>query len=444
MRPRDIPRHSAWRDTRCPLTDRGGVALIAALLLLALTSLVSVTVLQAISSEAFISGNFRASLASLYAAQAAIEEARSRLKGTTAGNPHFIGDPDVSPNPHWTAYIFTSKEWTPSLDATYSSLDTNYVPSVLQTDVNVQPNSLQNTLPYWAKVRQKTEFEAERLGHRPATPHYEDGDGDVSLHSVENPGQVLVYGYPTKEAPRAVQFTGTEAAMRRYSPVRLIQAYGESAHGAIRLDVEVVAAPGPKQVAMLYATASISVQANIDVVISGDDACRKVQPLHPTYSRSFNINGGPLPFAGSLPEPQQGTALMELDQEIDALNAWGVSFLTAANPVGAAGRYEKIFLTSARGEAGSVIELRDLVGHGILLVNGDLLVSGETEWNGLMLISGTMRVMGDGAGVNIRGAVWADEFQHLAGPLRMEYDSCHIRGALASLPLKIQHWREVT
>ena len=174
------------------LDNSKGSALIAALLLVAVSSIMGATILFATSIDLQISGNYRRAIETFYAAEAGLVEMQRRLSGSSSTEPLFLGDL-VSPyQPNWSVYVFSQVEWKTEDDYTYSALLTNYVPLTGNaTNRFPQPNSVQSDMAYWAKVHHKTEYDAEQAGHRAATPHYVDGDGVTSLHSPSNRGELV-------------------------------------------------------------------------------------------------------------------------------------------------------------------------------------------------------------------------------------------------------------
>ena len=88
------------------------------------------------------------------------------------------------------------------------------------------------------------------------------------------------------------------------------------------------------------------------------------------------------------------------------------------------------------------LKIQNGIGYGLLLVEGDLTLGGGFEWNGLILITGTLTLNGGGAGINIRGAVLANQTADINGGVDVRYDSCNIFNAFNSLPYKIISWKE--
>ena len=234
-----------------------GFALVAVLLLIAVVGLVTATVLQTTSTEIQISGNHKQAVQEFYAAEAGLAEARSRLRKIGGTEVYFIGDPAVSPDPSWTAYIVESAEWSPSDDPEYSPHNTNVIPVPGNpTNTVVQPNSVQTGLPYWVKIRHKTEYDAKQAGHKPATPHYVDLDGSTSRPSKGNRGNVVYFGYPSITSTVPVSFTTNTSTP--WLPIEKIVARGTATSGTVILEEEVVHPPGPNQLGALHASGDVS------------------------------------------------------------------------------------------------------------------------------------------------------------------------------------------
>ena len=194
-----VSRASQVRTLTSPAVLRG-FALVAVLLLVAVVSLVTATVLQTTSTEIQISGNHKQAVQEFYAAEAGLAEARSRLRKTMGAEAYFIRDTGMLPDLLWTAYIVASAEWSPSVDPEYSPHTTNVIPVPGNpTNTVVQPNSVQTDLPYWVKIRHKTEYDAKQAGHKPATPHYVDRDGSDSLALARATGATS----STSDTPRS-------------------------------------------------------------------------------------------------------------------------------------------------------------------------------------------------------------------------------------------------
>ncbi|MGH7166501.1 MAG: hypothetical protein ACREIS_13370, partial [Nitrospiraceae bacterium] len=185
--------------------------LLVALLVLAILTERGSIALTATVNEMANSQNHKAVTQAFMTAEAGIEEAKSRLMGSELGPyPNWIGDPNAPPSPLWSAYVVTSSAWTTAQDPDFNPAQTNYFPRPgLNTNSTLVVNSLQTGIPYWIKIKHKTEYDAEQAGHKLGAIHYQDGDGNTAgNHTPANPGSVIYYGYPPGSTT-PLQFTIT-------------------------------------------------------------------------------------------------------------------------------------------------------------------------------------------------------------------------------------------
>jgi hypothetical protein len=89
------------------------------------------------------------------------------------------------------------------------------------------------------------------------------------------------------------------------------------------------------------------------------------------------------------------------------------------------------------------LKLQNITGYGVLLVDGDLELGGGFIWNGVVLCTGVLTFNGGGAGVNILGAVLANQTVTINGGLDINYDSCMVKNAFATQARKIVSWRQI-
>ena len=423
-------------------THNRGFALVAVLLLMAVVGIVTATVLQTTSTEIQISGNHKQAVQELYAAEAGLAEARSRLRKTMGAGPVFIGDPAVSPDPSWTAYVVESAAWSPSVDPGYSPHDTNLIPVPGNpSNTVVRPNSLQTGLPYWVKIRHKTEYDAWQAGHRAATPHYVDLDGSTARPRRNKRGNVLYFGYPSTASTLPVSFTTNVPTP--WLPIEKIVAYGAATEGTVVLEEEVVHPPGPNQLGALHASGDVSL-TGASGTINGHDACGAVRSLPPvvyggafTSTPTMQFDGNPASPRHSSHVPGPAPTLVALNTDAVTLNADQINqhLGTALVPM-------TFFAKGGAFVQPQGIRIRQTRGFGILLVDGNATLEGEVRWDGMILVTGTLFLNGQGSGIVIRGGVWAGRVDQ-AGPLSVRYDSCRLQAALLAVPTRVSTWREV-
>ena len=420
--------------------DRG-FALVAVLLLVAVVGLVTATVLQTTSTEIQISGNHKQAVREFYAAEAGLAEARSRLWKTMGAEAYFIGDTGTWHDPLWTAYVVASSDWSTSDDPDYSTRDTNTFPVVGNPGSTiVQSNSVQTDMEYWLKIRHKTEYDAELAGHRTATPHYLDQDGSTALHGKSNRGNVVYFGYPSRTNVLPVSFTTNTATP--WLPIEKIVAHGATTGGTVALEEEVLHPPGPNQVGALYASGDVNLNGAAGFV-DGRDACGVVGSLPPvTYGGTLTsvptiqFNGNPASPQLSPHDLPLDAALVALDAEVVALHGDQVNQHLGTS------RVPMTFLATG-GTGVRPVRIRETSGSGILLVDGNVSLEGDVRWDGMILVTGTLFLRGQGRGIVIRGGAWAGRIDQQTGPLTVRYDSCLLQAALLAVPTQVRTWKEV-
>jgi Tfp pilus assembly protein PilX len=132
--------------------DERGIALIMALFVLAILSLVGITYMTSSTLETKINSNSRNAYPAFYAAEAGLEEATYRLMGT-AINPIALSSVDA---PTKVVYIRQSSSIVPT-DSSSSYYDTEYSISNFSTVTYATTNQSANLMPYqWVKISMKT------------------------------------------------------------------------------------------------------------------------------------------------------------------------------------------------------------------------------------------------------------------------------------------------
>ena len=427
---------------RSNVNHNRGFALVAVLLLVAVVSLVTATVLQTTSTEIQISGNHRQAVREFYAAEAGLAEARSRLRKIPGAETAFIGAAGMWHDPLWTAYVVASSGWSPSDDPEYSTQDTNVFPVVGNPgNTVVQSNSLQTGLPYWVKIRHKTEYDAERAGHRSATPHYVDLDGSASGHSKGNRGNVIYFGYPSITSTRPVSFTTNTPTP--WLPIEKIVAHGAATGGTVVLEEEVVHPPGPNQLGALHVSGDVSL-GGASGAVSGHDACGVVGSLPPVVYGGTVMSVPTAQFDGNPASPRQTSHAPALDTALAALTTDAVVLNgdQTHQHLGTAEVPMTFFAEGGVFPQPQGIRIQQTRGFGILLVDGNATLEGEVQWEGMILVTGTLFLTGQGSGIVIRGGVWAGRVDQ-TGPLSVRYDSCRLQAALLAVPTRVRTWREV-
>ena len=422
------------------LANRKGSALIAALLLVAVSGILGATILFATSTDLQISGNYRRAIQTFYAAEAGLAETQRRLSGSPASNPVFLGDLTSPYQPNWSAYVFSQAVWKPEDDQTYDAQLTNFVPlSGNFTNTLTQPNSVQSNLAYWTKVHHKTEYDAEQAGHRLATPHYFDGDGVTKLHSMNNRGQLIQFGYSSGNSVKPEQFTSSLQTL--YVPVEVITSHGQVEGADSILQADVTHPAGPPVWAPIYVGNEVVLSGSM-ITIQGIDTCGLLPAGRPPISLAPSATlVGVASFTGNPSTPQISPTSLDLGQQIKDLKKGatkvtsdliGVNLGTALSPA----------VHFAEPSSGT-LTVSQVTGYGILSVKGNVQIAAPFHWEGLILASGQVTFIGGLGSSILNGALYANRVQMLNNNVSITLDTCPIAATLRTLPLQVLTWRQL-
>ena len=422
------------------LDNRKGSALIAALLLVAVSGIMGATILFATSTELQISGNYRRAIQTFYAAEAGLAEIQRRLSGSPASNPVFLGDVTSPHQSNWSAYVSSKAGWKPADDHTYNVLLTNYVPLAGNAgNTLTQPNSVQTDLAYWTKVHHKTEYDAEQAGHRLATPHYIDGYGVTTLHSTSNRGHLVRFGYPLRTSVKPEQFTTTLPNM--YPPVEMITSHGQVEGADSILQSDVRHPVGPPVWAPMYAGNEVGLSGSM-VTIQGMDACglfpSGLPPISLAPSASLVGTAG---LTGNPASPQVSPLSLDLNEQIKGLKKGATPIVADLISV-TLGSATSPAVQYAEPSSGTLI-VSQVTGYGILLVKGNVQIAAPFQWEGLVVVSGQVTFSGGLGSSILNGALYANRIQVLHDDVTITLNTCPIAATLRTLPVQALTWRQI-
>jgi len=431
------------------LTNEKGLALSPVLGFLCILGILSATAVMVMTTDLKIASNYRESFQAYYAARVGLEEARLRL-GLQVGDPDYIGDPEAGFDENWSAYILTSDTWQPADDPYYDGTLRNYIPTTAsQTNTSVSANSIQSTVSYFVRIRHKREFDAELAGHTPGSPHYYDGDGSTETHSASSPGNLVYYGYGNPASPTTpVQYTTSDTTAD--SPVEIVTAYGISADSLQIVEAEIATLLPPPIVSALYAKGDVTGNGSA-LTISGIDECSSSSGLPPIYTLSpatTTLNGSPI-LTGSPADPISGSLQVDIAGYINRMKGSAEIIITSDQNGTTYGSSENpviVYSNTDNPENVGGLKMQNVTGYGILLVEGDLVLGGGFDWNGLVVCTGVLTFNGGGSGVNISGALLAKQTITMNGGVDIRYNSCAIKKAMSSLgpgSRKILVWRKL-
>jgi Tfp pilus assembly protein PilX len=406
-----------------------GIVLIGAIALIAILALLGTVGIVTTSTEILISRNYKTSVQASYAAQAGIEEAKARLRGSSS-DPNYAGDPAANPDPTWSAYILTSSSWQTSDDPDYVGTYTNYIPTTSDhTNTTLGTNTIQTApdISYWVKIRHKREADLF-----PAEQYTDNGSGT---------NDIIYYGYEAPTSTTLKQFT-TDANPYTASPVEIITSYGSSGTSSGIIEVQASRLNSPPIVAAVYGE---TVEGAGNITIIGNDACTSNPIPAVAYVYGYDFNG-----AAHVIESDAG-AYAQIDELevlaiVNQLETTATITLTQDQnnfSAGSISNYEVVFCDATQLPDDQELDINNLSGYGTLAVRGDADFGGNINWNGLIIVSGNTRFHGGGT-KEIYGAVMSQNVENLNGTVEVYYSSCDIDNANNSYRYTTLRWKDKT
>ena len=393
--------------------DRG-VVLVTAVLVLAVLMILGTTAFLQTNTDVRIEMNFLAEQKAFYAAEAGIEEARARLC-LAASNAIVDEDPT---NPDWMACVGTKSEATGGKRAVPNCL--SWTPSV------------QTALDYTVTIE----------------------------HGNDGSGRVLYWGDSDGNG------TNEKNAAGRGETIYLVTSFGRCGTALKIIRAEMARVPPITAVSALYVKAPTTVQGP-GVHILGADGCGKSDlPGISTAGPPGSVTESGSPTITGSTRVQYDGPNRDIRAMIDALK--GHADFLYETPSATQGGSDRpgpgdgwgspAAGASFRGPSvcsdsnivhydtgGTFIRFSDgVTGCGILLVDGDLEITGDFSWHGAVLVSGSVRFTGPG-NRNVTGTLMAGGS---AGSSLIGGDTTIVRcgtavdGQTLKRPLLILSWRE--
>jgi len=379
-------------DIRITYNNEKGFALPVGLMFLAILVLLGTTAVIITTTDLKIGSNYKQSAQAFYAAEAGIEEGRARLCGNAAsqindGHPTHSG---------WEAFIGTDiksqgKGW------------------IYGNPLHIKVDSLQSELDYVVEIVHQTDASGNVL-------YWYDSDGD----GVNEPNIT----------------TGEN--------IYLVTSYGYSGDSTKMIEVEMARNPGPLITSALYAKGSVTGNGAA-LSVDGNDNCGAASPKSTIYTLTPSttiLNGIP---TLSPTGPEQGTNDINIPAAINSLRASTDVVITNDENnalYGDASNFVTCYSDTSDPYNVNGLSLSGVTGFGILLIEGDLILGGGFNWNGIILVTGTVVFNGGGLGVNIQGAVLANQTIDINGGVDIKYDSCMVDNSLNNLSLDSISWKE--
>ena len=386
---------------RLPSSERG-IALAASLLALSMLTLIGLAMTFVSSTEVLVNQNNRMHLVNLYLAESATEEARDRIRSLIASSQLSLSDPSK------VVYIVADSSINPTTGNADSNpyFDPDYSSSLSVSIINSDLSAIGSA---WVKIWQKTEARAA-----------------YSLTNASvNTTDLVFYGYdriqPNASLTQYVN-AGSNVANYTGSPVYLVTAMARNSSGyRQRVAADIAALPSPPLNAALFSRDAVEVLGSGVTVDGNDQSTLNPSPLNGLESATTiggnltGVTGSPLPDRPLSSYSYNMSSLLKtlkppFTKKIEQIVP-GITILSDGTYVGSGlslGQIPTSGDTSQSTYVDGPLSISDSSGQGILVINGDLSVTGNFTYFGLIIVKGKIHLNGGGMeGVRIYGAVIA-------------------------------------
>ncbi len=392
------------------LKNERGAALIVGLLLVLVLTILSLGAMMSTATELKIASNDRLSKQVFYAAEAGLEDARSRFQPGASASPI----PDQSTNPDWKAFVGTRER---AIQKGFADGNSNFA----------RYDQLNTYMDYVATVEHKLNASRQIL-------KWGDSNGDGILEENTTIG----------------------------TNIYVIKSDGYSPDGAWKpLAIEVTNAPPIPVPAALYTKSHTTIQGTSTSVLGMDHCGSNNLPGIVTMD-DIRLNGTPPPTITGAPSAivQYSTNNIDVQRLINE-NKKRANYSYDVRSSTMSGMDWGTPVPGVTQQDASSCSTRNVVsintnytyvtikgqshGCGMLLVEGDLYVEGGFQWYGIVLVTGAITFTG-GGGKNVTGAMLAGDTVDadlVGGDGNLIYCSSAVNDQTNNLPLITLRWAEL-
>jgi hypothetical protein len=423
---------------RCFAGERGNALVIALLVLLLLSSMAAVFV-AVTKTEKQISGNNLRDSQSLYVAEAGVAEALSRM--STPSSPSYIGETTTPPTPGWGRYVVQSGNGSNG-DPERASVQSDG----LDNDGNGQVDESGEAYPevYSSQVG---------LGHPLGYPWVKVRYKQVTVGGVQ---RVVLFGdHDNNLATRPTQNVVAG------HPVLIVTCNGTENNATKTVEVEALRLPGPTIPGSIYTEGTLDCKGtsfHIDgndydpvtgTIVAGSTPLPGVVPTQGVGAVDCNTPQGWNNIDGSGASPSISPATVDIDLQSVFDIYKGMADVayngTQMNPNtsgwGSLDDYKIVCVKNGELHLSGANS-----GGGILLVEGDIMVSGQFTWYGIVICMGNVDFTGGGSGIHIYGGVMTQGNMASSGSVSGNADILYSSTTIAKLTefqtYRVCSWRE--
>jgi Tfp pilus assembly protein PilX len=199
---------------------------------------------------------------------------------------------------------------------------------------------------------------------------------------------------------------------------------------------------------------SISISGNDAGNCGGSNLSAVYVYSDPSTNNTHTLTQNGNPTLTGNPPTQSGTTNMDLQSYADALKGAATVTLTAdvsaggndTTSYGSSTNYVTVY-SDATQQADGELRLNNVTGYGILVVKGNLQLAGNIDWHGIIIATGVVTASGGGSNAkNIQGQIYSGSSSlgdtTVSGSVTIGYNSCDVKKALSSQPLKVVNWKQ--
>lgn len=433
---------------RIPLIyeNEKGAVLVVALAFIVILGMLGATAVLITTTDMKIGGNYKFSEQVFYAAESGLEEARARMKGD-APSLIQINDLGYENDILWKAYIGTLAQ----------AQELGFVPSA------------------WEERYTGISAVAGDFDYAVRITHHNDGIniwrwGDVTddgvperttINNADTRTIYLVTSYYNSEISGANDTV--EIEMTRLPPITAPGAlYVEAPTDLAGTSTEIQGLDScgtdhrPGVVSTLPNESDVDVDGNVTVTGSPDPVAldqpdMDINALVVSYAQSADFYYGPYEPGSTISKTGSGVSISGGDADPGPGDGWGVPTggATASDPSSCPSSDIKIIHWDMVDDDNNVWELKlsaGVTGCGVLLVEGDIEVTGGFSWYGLIIATGSIKFAGGGASPkNITGAVMAGGSimgDFIGGNAHILWCSSAINSLLQNKAFRRLSWKE--
>jgi len=368
------------------LREEKGIALILAILLLLVVTLIGISAVNTTSYDNLIAGNKRASEQAFYVAEAGINEFLGRFR---SGATNEITD-NAPTNPDWRLYLAINNQRAAEIGYSSSNLNHIFVPSLPQVQ-----------LDFAAEVRHKVNA-ANQVMTYGGSPIYIARSQGFTIDGGNKVIEVEFRRGPSYDPPAALY---TEAPAKIFGTSTYIQ--GRDQRSSI---------PSRDKPGILTTLPQLNDRGQPNIEVSGNPTISGNNPsigYNEPDTRSLADMIDYLKNNANFSYSYNSNATIAGNTISGVLQNWadpgfpGASYSTTA-PLTYNGRMNIVYFDMRDINQKEIKLSGGSRGTGILLVDGDLEVSGGFAWYGVIIVKGRVKYTGGGE-KNITGGVMAGE-----------------------------------